>query len=204
MPSYEIIAAVVVVLLVSAAYRLFAKRRQTRSSASGPKPVRTPEPGGPPPLQNTTRSDSDQVGPEVNGPHFRMYMRTELVGYVVNEVLLVALTSAGLYYLYSSAITLVTLHVSKFFLNDLGTFKDTLSGSRVLRFAKSSILGLGGIALHLEILYLATTDLLVHYAISNLVAIAITMPLYFVVNFRYVWAKGKTGEATSMQSRFPS
>jgi len=206
LPSYEIIAAVVVLLLGSAAYRLLAKRRRTQPSADGPKrPGPSPERWNSPPPETTTPTDSvSQEGPEVSGPRFRMYMRTELVGYIINEAMLVALTSAGLYYLYSSAITLVTLHVSKFFLNDLGTFKDRQSGRRASRFVKSSILGLAGIALHLGILYLATNDLLIPYAISNLIAIAVTMPLYLVVNFRYIWAKGGMKGATSLIPRSAS
>jgi putative flippase GtrA len=206
LPSYEIIAAVVALILGSTAYRLHAKRRRTQPSADGSKPPGPPpERGNSPPLETTAPTYSVvQEGPEVSGPRFRMYMRTELVGYIINEALLVALTSAGIYYLYSSAITLVTLHVSKFFLNYLGTFNDRQSGRRASRFVKSSILGLAGIALHLGILYLATNDLLIPYAISNLIAIAVTMPLYFVVNFRYVWAKGSTEVATSLIPRSAS
>jgi putative flippase GtrA len=195
MLSFEIIAVVAAALLVGrVAYWAFAQRLRTQRSARSPKPpVPSPEQGGPSPARTTARTGSVlQAGSVGNGLRFRMYMRTELVGFIINEVLLVALTSAGLYYLYSSATALVTVHGAKFLLNDSRTFRDRQSGGRAGRFAKSTILGLAGVALHLGILYLATTDLLIPYAISNLIAIAVTMPLYFVVSFRYVWAKGKT------------
>lgn len=130
-----------------------------------------------------------------------MLMRTELIGYVVNEVLFVTLASAGLYYLYASFAASESALVVKFFANDLRTFKDRRSDNMIVRFLKFNLLGLVGIGMNLAILYLATTYLYLPYSIGNLIGIAATIPLYFV-HMRFTWKK--TAKEGAEQKNIPA
>jgi putative flippase GtrA len=118
-----------------------------------------------------------------------MYVRTQLVGFILYEALLVALTSAGLYYLYSSVVGLVTVNVVTFFLIDSRIFKNGRSGRSAVRFAKFSLFALVGNVANIGILYLATTGLHIPFSISNLIGIAATVPLSFAISLRYTWAQ---------------
>jgi putative flippase GtrA len=118
---------------------------------------------------------------------FRMYMRLELVAAVLNEALLIILTSAGIYYIYSSAIAMEAASLAKFFGNDSLTFKDRRTGTKTSRLVKSNVLSLVGMAMNLAILYLGTTDLGLSYATSNLIGMAVAIPLSFVLHTNYAW-----------------
>jgi putative flippase GtrA len=123
-----------------------------------------------------------------DGTISRKLMRTELIGYVINEILLVVLTSVGIYYLYASLVAAETGLVAKFFANDLLTFKDRQSGHRSVRLLKFNLVGLIGIGINLTGLYLATTFLHLPYSDGNLLGMAASIPLYFI-HVRFTWKK---------------
>jgi putative flippase GtrA len=124
----------------------------------------------------------------------KMLMRTELIGYFINEALLVALTSVGFYYLYASLAASETSQLVKFFANDMRTFKDRRSGRMIVRLLKFNLLSSFGIGINLAVLYLAATYLHLPYSSANLLGMASTLPLYFV-HVRFTWKKtGKEEE----------
>jgi putative flippase GtrA len=123
----------------------------------------------------------------------KMLMRTELIGYVINEALLVALTSAGLYYIYASIVATQTALVAKFFANDLRTFKDRRSGRTAVRLLKFNMLGLVGTGINLSILYFATVYLHLPYSAGNLIGMAAGLPMYFL-HVRFTWKKAAKEE----------
>jgi putative flippase GtrA len=130
----------------------------------------------------------------------KMLLRTELIGYVINEVLLVALTSASIYYLYASIAANEAALIVKFFANDLRTFKDRRSGRLSVRLVKFNLLGLFGVGLNLGILYVAATYLHLPYSTGNLIGMAASIPLYFV-HMKFTWKK--TTQEGAEQKRSP-
>ena len=112
-----------------------------------------------------------------------------LSGVVVNEGLLVLLASAGLYYVYASAVAIEVSIVSNFVFNDYWTFKDRRYGSTAVRALKFNGLMLIGLAVNLVILYVGTASLSINYAISNLVGIGAAFLVRYWLSLKYTWIK---------------
>jgi membrane protein DedA with SNARE-associated domain/putative flippase GtrA len=128
----------------------------------------------------------------LNLEHVRNFIKFNIVGLtgiVVNEGLLIALTSAGIYYLYSSGIAIEASIISNFVMNDSWTFRHRRSGHAGVRFAKFNVLMLLGLVVNLAIVYVGTTDYGIHYAISNLVGIAAAFLLRYGLSVKYTWMK---------------
>lgn len=124
--------------------------------------------------------------------HVRNFIKFNIVGLtgiVVNEGLLILLTSAGIYYLYSSAIAIEASIISNFVMNDSWTFRHRRSGHVAVRFVKFNLLMLLGLVVNLAIVYVGTTDYGIHYAISNLIGIAGALVLRYGLSVKYTWMK---------------
>ena len=124
--------------------------------------------------------------------YWRRFIKFNLVGLsgvVVNEGLLVLLTSAGYYYVYASAIAIEASIITNFVMNDFWTFKDRRHGHIAARFAKFNGLMMIGLAVNLVILYVGTAFLGVNYAVSNLVGIGAAFLVRYWLSIRYAWIK---------------
>jgi putative flippase GtrA len=168
---FAVIAALVAGRLAYLGYRRWQQRGRPGTSGSQPQ--------------------ASGFGPS-RDMRFRIYMRWELAAFVINEALLIILTSAGIYYIYSSAVAMEAAYLAKFFAHDSSTFKDRRTGTKTARLVKSNLLSLVGMAANLAILYLGTTDLGLSYATSNLIGMAVTIPLSFALNINYTW-RGEAG-----------
>jgi len=124
--------------------------------------------------------------------HVRNFIKFNIVGLtgiVVNEGLLILLTAAGVFYLYSSAVAIEASIISNFVMNDSWTFRHRRSGHVGVRFAKFNVLMLLGLVVNLAIVYVGTTDYEIHYAISNLVGIGAAFLLRYGLSVKYTWMK---------------
>ena len=115
-----------------------------------------------------------------------------LTGIGVNEGLLYLFTSLGLYYIYSGAIAVEASILSNFILNDIWTFKDRRSGSRIGRLLKFNILMLIGLLINLIVLYALTEWTGLHYMISNLFGIGVAVLFRYVSSIKWAWLKPKS------------
>ncbi|MDA4127920.1 MAG: GtrA family protein [Thaumarchaeota archaeon] len=112
-----------------------------------------------------------------------------LSGVIVNEGVLLLLTLQGIFFLYSSAAAIEISIISNFFLNDFWTFRDRRSGHIVTRFVKFNGFMLIGLGTNLAIIYFATTDFGLHYAISNLIGIAAAFAIRYGLSVKYTWMR---------------
>jgi len=112
-------------------------------------------------------------------------------GVIVNMGLLWLLTEfAGLFYLFSSAISIETSIISNFTLNDFFTFPDRRTrGLRdfLKRLVKFNLVSLAGLGLNMAVLWLLTSVLGVYYLLSNLCGIAVAILWNYLVNFWWTW-----------------
>ncbi len=118
-----------------------------------------------------------------------------LSGVAVNEGMLVALTNAGLFYLYSSAVAIEVSILTNFVLNDYWTFRDRRQGSALVRLVKFNLLMLVGLATNLAIVFVATSTFGIYYALSNLIGIAAAFLLRYALSVRYTWMRKVEDEA---------
>jgi dolichol-phosphate mannosyltransferase len=124
--------------------------------------------------------------------YWRRFIKFNLVGLsgvIVNEGLLVLLASAGLYYLYASAVAVETSIISNFILHDFWTFRDRRHGKLGVRLAKFNGLMLAGLAVNLAILFGGTEYLRINYALSNLAGIAVAFLVRYWLSVKYTWIR---------------
>ena len=126
--------------------------------------------------------------------HWLRFIKFNLVGLsgvLVNEGILLALASQGVYYLYASALGIELSILSNFFLNDFWTFRDRRHGRLAVRMLKFNGLMFVGLAVNLAVLYAGTSLAGIHYAISNLVGIAAAFVVRYWLSVRYTWMKAE-------------
>jgi dolichol-phosphate mannosyltransferase len=109
------------------------------------------------------------------------------IGVAVNEGLLIALESLGVYYLTAGGIAIEVSILSNFVLNDLWTFKDRRTGRAIVRLVKFNVLMLAGAVLNLVVLDVGTTYLGMSAGVANLVGIAAAFVLRYVLSIKYAW-----------------
>jgi dolichol-phosphate mannosyltransferase len=126
-----------------------------------------------------------------------------LSGVLVNEGLLIFLTYGGVYYLYSSALAIEISILSNFFLNDYWTFRDRRSGHMAVRLVKFNVLMLAGLVANLLVIYIGTTDFGIHYAISNLIGIAVAFLLRYALSVKYTWMREAEVEESGIHLDLP-
>ncbi len=112
-----------------------------------------------------------------------------LTGVFVNEALLIVLASAGLYFVYASAIAIEVSIISNFVLNDFWTFRDRRHGRLATRLLKFNGLMIIGLIVNLAILYAGTSYLAINYALSNLVGIGAAFLVRYWLSVQYAWIK---------------
>jgi dolichol-phosphate mannosyltransferase len=124
--------------------------------------------------------------------HFRSFIKFNIVGLtgvVVNEGLLIVLSSLGVYVLTASAIAIEASILSNFFLNDFWTFRDRRSGRIAVRLVKFNLLMFAGLVANLAIIYVGTTYFGIHPALANLVGIAAAFLLRYELSVKYAWMR---------------
>jgi dolichol-phosphate mannosyltransferase len=124
--------------------------------------------------------------------YFRSFIKFNIVGLtgvVVNEGLLIVLSSLGVYVLTASAIAIETSILSNFFLNDFWTFRDRRSGHIAVRLVKFNLLMFAGLVVNLAIIYAGTTYFGIHPALANLVGIAAAFLLRYQLSVKYAWMR---------------
>lgn len=138
--------------------------------------------------------------------YWRRFIKFNLVGLtgvIVNEGLLVFLASAGIYYVYASALAIEVSIISNFILNDLWTFRDRRHGHAATRLLKFNGLMLIGLVVNLFILYAGTAFFGVNYAISNLVGIAAAFLVRYWLSVKYAWIKKEEKSVEPPQQPLP-
>ena len=124
--------------------------------------------------------------------YYRSFIKFAVVGaigVVVNEGLLVAIQSEGVYFLYAGAISIEVSILSNFVLNDLWTFSDRRTGSIAGRLAKFNALMLAGLVLNLAVLDIGTVYLGMASVLANLVGIIAAFALRYGLSVKYAWMK---------------
>jgi dolichol-phosphate mannosyltransferase len=137
-----------------------------------------------------TESDSKTTPKILTLKYWMRFIKFNIVGLsgiIVNQGLLIFLTSLGLYYLYSGIIAIEISIISNFLLNDLWTFKDRRSGHMLKRLVKFNILMLVGLVINLLILYALTDLASLHYTISNLFGIGIASIARYLMSIKWAW-----------------
>ena len=133
--------------------------------------------------------------------HFRPFVKFTMVGLTgvgVNEGMLIALQSMGVYLLYASALAIEISILSNFLINDLWTFRDRRSGHVAHRLAKFNALMLIGLVVNLAIVIVGTTNFGIAAAIANLVGIGAAFLLRYALSVRYAWMKVESIETNQI------
>ena len=129
--------------------------------------------------------------------YFRSFIKFNVVGLTgvfVNEGLLIALQSVGVYLLTASSIAIEASILSNFVLNDFWTFRDRRTGHLAVRLVKFNTLMLVGLAVNLLIVYAATSYFGVAAAIANLGGIAAAFLLRYGLSVKYAWMREESIE----------
>lgn len=127
----------------------------------------------------------------------RSFLKFSIVGatgVVVNEGLLIAFLSMGIYLLYASAAAIEVSILTNFILNDLWTFRDRRSGHFAVRLVKFNALMLVGLAVNLAVVDVGTFYFGIAAAIANLVGIGAAFILRYVLSVKYAWMRTESIE----------
>jgi dolichol-phosphate mannosyltransferase len=113
-----------------------------------------------------------------------------IIGIVVNQVALYALTDGlGIYYIWSAILASQLSTLNNFLLTELWVFRDRDHRSHVLyRYLVFNLLNIATLVIRVPVLFLLTDLFGVHYLISNLVAIGLTFGVRYVVADNWIWA----------------
>jgi dolichol-phosphate mannosyltransferase len=113
-----------------------------------------------------------------------------MIGIVVNQGFLWFFTEGvGVYYLYSSLISIELSILSNFILNDAFTFGGRRTGNVASRLLKYNLTCIVGSVLNYVSLWLLTDWLHIYYLISNLMGIVIAFAWNYGISFKWVWKK---------------
>jgi putative flippase GtrA len=113
-----------------------------------------------------------------------------IIGIVVNQVALYALTDGlGIYYLLSAILASQLSTLNNFVLTELWVFGGREHRSHVLfRYLVFNLLNIATLVIRVPVLFILTDLFGVHYLISNLVAIGLTFGVRYLVADNWIWA----------------
>jgi len=120
------------------------------------------------------------------------FMAVGISGVLVNVGVLYFLTEGlGIFFLFSSIISIEASIISNFLLNDSWTFGDIddKKYNRISRFERFQAVSVAGVLINISTLYILTTWFGIYYLLSNLIGIALAFAWNFLVNRRYTWRK---------------
>lgn len=140
---------------------------------------------------------------------FVKFMIVGATGVVVNEGLLLAFQSWGIFLLYASAAAIEISILSNFVMNDLWTFKDRRSGHFAVRLAKFNALMLIGLVVNVAVVDVGTLYFGFAAAMTNLVGIGAAFLLRYALSVRYAWMRtesieGATAEPSPVATPLPT
>lgn len=140
---------------------------------------------------------------------FVKFMIVGATGVVVNEGLLLAFQSWGIFLLYASAAAIEISILSNFVMNDLWTFKDRRSGHFAVRLAKFNALMLIGLVVNVAVVDVGTLYFGFAAAMTNLVGIGAAFLLRYALSVRYAWMRtesieGATPEPSPVATPLPT
>jgi len=122
---------------------------------------------------------------------FGKFCLVGLSGVLVNIGLLWLLTEvAGLFYLYSAAISIETSIISNFILNDFFTFSDrrlSTSKSFLTRLLKYNLVTLAGLGVNMGVLWLLVGGFGMYYLLAQLVGIAAATLWNYLASTWWTW-----------------
>jgi dolichol-phosphate mannosyltransferase len=139
--------------------------------------------------------------------YFRSFIKFSIVGasgVVVNEGLLIAFLSLGVYLLYADAAAIEISILTNFVMNDLWTFKDRRSGHFATRLAKFNALMLVGLVVNLAVVDLGTLYFGIAAAIANLGGIGAAFLLRYALSVKYAWMRTESIEGAAEQVSAPT
>jgi dolichol-phosphate mannosyltransferase len=127
-----------------------------------------------------------------------------LSGLFVNEILLFVLTEfAGLYFVLSGIIAVEISILTNFILNERWTFADREKKQSMWRkLGKYNTFSLAGLAINVALLFLFTTFFMMHYLVSNIVAVIAVFFWNYFINRKFTW-QYKMPAATLSVSKNP-
>lgn len=123
---------------------------------------------------------------------FFKFCMVGLSGIVISEGVLWFFTEiASLLYLISAVLSSELVIINNFIWNDIWTFRDRISDPSVKaalrRFLRFNLARIGGIAIGLIVLAILTEAFRIHYLISNLFAICVTVLWNYFMSTHLVW-----------------
>ncbi len=138
--------------------------------------------------------------------YFHSFIKFSVVGatgVVVNEGLLIAFQSMGVYLLLAGAVAIEVSILSNFVMNDLWTFKDRRSGHFAVRLVKFNVLMLAGLVLNLAVLDVGTAYFGIAAAVANLVGIGAAFFLRYALSVKYAWMRTENLEGGATPASAP-
>jgi dolichol-phosphate mannosyltransferase len=141
-----------------------------------------------------------------NLAHFRSFIKFSVVGasgVVVNEGLLIAFLSVGVYLLYADAAAIEISILTNFVMNDLWTFRDRRSGHFAVRLAKFNALMLVGLVVNLAVVDVGTLYFGIAAAIANLGGIGAAFLLRYTLSVKYAWMRTESITGATAQVSAP-
>lgn len=102
------------------------------------------------------------------------------IGTAIHIIILYTLTEfAGVYYMISAVAAFLVALTNNFFMNKFWTFKETSKGKHIKRYATFLVVATIAFLVNITILYTITELFNVHYLISQVIAIAISLWINF-------------------------
>lgn len=113
-----------------------------------------------------------------------------ILGIVVNQVALVFLTEVvGIYYLMSSILASQASTLNNFLLTEFWVFRGREARGQVfVRYLIFNAVNAATLLIRIPVLYLLTDHAGVHYTISNLITIALTFGIRYLIADNWIWA----------------
>ena len=136
-----------------------------------------------------TTGSKTSILSRVYSHHFIKFGIVGAIGIVVNEGLLIALQSRGVYLLWASTSAIEISIISNFILNDLWTFRNRRSGHWAVRWAKFNALMLAGLVINAAIVDVGVESFGMAAAIANLIGIAAAFVLRYFLSVKYAWMR---------------
>lgn len=124
----------------------------------------------------------------IKDPQIYRFLTVSITINLMSLFFIAGITSIfGVFYAYSVLISLEVFSIVSFFIHDRWTFSIIPNSKRLQRFIKFNVFALSGFALNESILLFLTTEIGIHYLISESIAIVITFFFNFIINKKVTW-----------------
>ena len=117
------------------------------------------------------------------------------VGTTIHLAILYSLTEfAGVYYIISAVAAFFVALTNNFLMNKFWTFRETSKGKHVKRYITFLIVAITAFLVNIAILYTITEFFKIHYLISQVIAIAISLWINFFGSKKWAFKDHKLPE----------